>query len=370
MTGNFPPPSAEAQLEFLQKVQRLLEEGQFVASYKFALLHALADLAVLRGNDTGDQLPLATSTIAERVVELYWTQTRPFPGRKASEVLRQNTGGRAKIVSLIEGFQQQHGASLGSVRRQDMAWRGLVREVRIVVEKMPLWRLQMVGRSPLEFLYRNEGKGDQVVLLPGVAFCLRRFHGLVVELARSAWVRYVRASNGDLLGDATELDEFLFGAERTDLAIYRRILAEPQQGKCFYCHGSLGSVAEVDHFIPWALYPTDLGHNFVLACRGCNADKSDRLAAYPHLENWWRRNEERGTDLALEFGRAQVPFQRDSSDRIVSWAYRRLEMSAGLCWWRDRPKEERMVGLAPEWRGLLGKQEPGKMLRVAEGEAS
>ena len=31
-------PSANSQLEFLQNVQAVLEDGQFVATYKFALL--------------------------------------------------------------------------------------------------------------------------------------------------------------------------------------------------------------------------------------------------------------------------------------------------------------------------------------------
>ena len=46
-----PPPDAAFQVRFLQQVQRILAEGSFVATYKFALLHALADLAVLKGDD-------------------------------------------------------------------------------------------------------------------------------------------------------------------------------------------------------------------------------------------------------------------------------------------------------------------------------
>ena len=38
--------SATRDLEFLRKIQRLLSEGEFVATYKFALLQALADLSV------------------------------------------------------------------------------------------------------------------------------------------------------------------------------------------------------------------------------------------------------------------------------------------------------------------------------------
>ena len=46
-----PVPSPQEQVEFLQNVQRLLTDGLFVASYKFALLRALADLAVLKPVD-------------------------------------------------------------------------------------------------------------------------------------------------------------------------------------------------------------------------------------------------------------------------------------------------------------------------------
>ena len=45
------PPTSDEQIRFLANVQRLLDEGSFVASYKFALLVALADLSVERGDD-------------------------------------------------------------------------------------------------------------------------------------------------------------------------------------------------------------------------------------------------------------------------------------------------------------------------------
>jgi hypothetical protein len=41
-----PPTDAEQQV-FLKNIQRLLNEGSFVASYKFAFLHALIDLAFI-----------------------------------------------------------------------------------------------------------------------------------------------------------------------------------------------------------------------------------------------------------------------------------------------------------------------------------
>ncbi len=352
------PPVPEDQLRFLQNVQRILEEGLFVASYKFALLHVLADLAILHGGDTGNELTLTTDIIAERFIELYWGQTRPFPGRGRTAVLRQNVGSKAKILSAVETFQQQHSSRIGEARRDESSWRSLIRTVRAVVHEQPLWKLQVIGRVRVEFLYRDEGTKDRIRLLPGVMFCLRRFHGLIVELTRGSWVRYVRATNSDVLGNATELEEFLFGAERANLAVYRQILFEPQKGRCFYCRTALGSAAEVDHFVPWVLYPTDLGHNFVLACRACNGDKRDRLAAYSHLESWSTRNEEMGPMLTDRFSRAGLPFNLAAMRRIASWAYARLEASRGLCWQGNLPREERMVILEPEWRQVLGEVEP------------
>ena len=64
-------PTPEEQVQFLRNVQRLLAEGLFTASYKFALVHALADLAVLKGEDSGVPLDLSTKDIAAKFVALY-----------------------------------------------------------------------------------------------------------------------------------------------------------------------------------------------------------------------------------------------------------------------------------------------------------
>ena len=96
-----PIPTPEEQVLFLRNVQRLLAEGSFVASYKYALIHALADLAVLKGEDSGAPLELTTKEIAAKFVELYWRQCRPFQvgGTTSGLILQQNTGEQAAIIS-------------------------------------------------------------------------------------------------------------------------------------------------------------------------------------------------------------------------------------------------------------------------------
>src|SRR5438309_11265397 len=99
----WPIPTPEKQVHFLLNIQRLLAEGLFVASYKFALVQALADLAVLKGEDSGAPLELATRDIAAKFVELYWRQSRPLPVGDAASglVLEQNNGRQAAIISQI-----------------------------------------------------------------------------------------------------------------------------------------------------------------------------------------------------------------------------------------------------------------------------
>ena len=57
-----------------------------------------------------------------------------------------------------------------------------------LIRDMPLWCLQTVGNQPLEFLYRHAGDGTAVELEPGMMFCFCRFHALVTDLVRGAWM--------------------------------------------------------------------------------------------------------------------------------------------------------------------------------------
>ncbi|MEO8597330.1 MAG: HNH endonuclease signature motif containing protein [Candidatus Solibacter sp.] len=316
------PPTSDYQIQFLANLQRLLAEGLFVATYKFALLISLADLAVEKGDDFGGPMQIGTEDIAEKFVRYYWRQAVPYvtPGHAA--VLQQNAGLQAKVVRVLEAARGHYGDSLPKILKDQSAKRSLIREIDPVVRVMPLWKLQTVGDDVLEFLYANTGTGKSIELKPGVAFCLRKFYALVTDLVRGAWLRYVRQKNLGILGETTDLSEFLFGSERIALAAARPVLMDIQRGQCFYCGSGLskGGV-EVDHFIPWSRYGTDLGHNFVLADRACNNQKRDRIAAVEHLAAWTERNTRHGDQIQVALERQGIVSQREASNRVAFWAY-------------------------------------------------
>ena len=117
----------ERQVYFLKQLQRVLSEGSFVASYKFALLHALADLSVTHGDDSGAPLKLTTRQIAEVIIELYWRQTLPFPVVGGEpRVLAQNTGQQAGIIAILQEASRRHAGSLQRLKHEHPAWMGVV----------------------------------------------------------------------------------------------------------------------------------------------------------------------------------------------------------------------------------------------------
>jgi hypothetical protein len=159
----------------------------------------------------------------------------------------------------------------------------------------------------------------------------------------------VRAQNLDRLGEATDLSTFLFGSPRAALGAYQPILIEVQKGECFYCRRRLRGPANVDHFVPWSRYPTDLAHNFVLAHGSCNRWKSDHLAARPHLDRWIERNDHFATELEQGFRAGGMRFDSPTSKGIAYWAYGQVERIGGTVWLEG----DLLVELATGWEHLF-----------------
>ena len=343
------PPAAEEQLAFLRSLQRLMEEGGFVASYKFALLHAIADLCLVKGDDSGAELELSTSEIAEQFVRLYWTQVVPYPADDYTQVLKQNTGRQAAIVREVAAHHSRYEGSLVSLERSDADWHRLRREVERTVTVMPLWKLQTVGSERLDFLYENVGTGRLIRLKPGVAYCLRAFYPMIIDMIQGGWLHFVQRCNPGLLGQVTDLRSFLFGAPRISLETYRPLFTDLQEGRCFYCDRAITRGGAIDHFIPWRRYPLNLGHNFVLTDQRCNSGKSDLLAAEEHLHRWTERNRTLRDELAAGFDERGVPHDWPATCSIARWAYGQVHRAEGQVW----VLAKEMRPLSDRWRGIL-----------------
>ena len=325
-------PSPEFQIEFLQNIQRILKEGSFSSTYKFALLHSIADCCVELGVDDQSELTLTTYDLANKFIELYWSQTSTFPNGSKDDVLFQNAHRQAGIINKIHKAREID--SRLSIIKSHQSYSRLHENVAKSIMEMPLWRLQIVGQTVFDFMYPQIGKGNVIVLKSGVSFCFRKFYGHIVDMIHSAWIRWIQkaSKNQTILGQNVNLEAFLFESKRSSLKQFVPILKEEQHNNCFYCGKQIRGEKEVDHFIPWSRYSVDLGHNFVLAHKSCNGDKRDHLAAMPYLDKWNVRNELSGSMLTSYFDNHQLPHNLDTSVAVASWAYTQCRDAKSLVW--------------------------------------
>jgi hypothetical protein len=211
--------------------------------------------------------------------------------------------------------------SLSTARKNAKVWCTLKNRVAATIAEMPLWKLQIVGRTIVPFLYEQHGSGNVINLLPGVVFNFRTFYDLIRSLVQIAWIRHIRMLNQNI-----------------------------QSGDCFYCQGKLRDGGDLDHFIPWSRYPLDLGHNFVLSHSACNRSKRDFLAAPCHLEKWQKRNHIHGMTLGQEFDAHGILHNQKATEKIAIWAYSQAEAVSANLWLR----KDDVFPIDRGWRSVFG----------------
>ena len=178
-------PSAKTQLTFLNQIQRLFDEGEFVATYKFALLIALTELSVERGNESGNALHLPLASISEKFIELYWKQIKPYKSILTSDqiVLIQNFGKQAAISNLVAKLQNDYKSFTDA--KSSKEWPRTVNKISRIIETMLLWKIQTLRRQKVIFLFNENLINGGINLLPGVAYSLRQFNSFILSLSHS-----------------------------------------------------------------------------------------------------------------------------------------------------------------------------------------
>ena len=157
---------------------------------------------------------------------------------------------------------------------------------------MPLFKLQTVGRRQVDFPLRKSPRKRSSRSAEGRTDCFRRFYGIVLRaLGARVAADMVSKLNPKSIRAPLDLAEFMFGSERNQWPGIRSLLREIQGEKCFYCDRRMVTGnEELDHFVPWSMYPNDPAHNFVLACPPCNAAKGNNLAPVEARDRWIERN--------------------------------------------------------------------------------
>lgn len=146
---------------------------------------------------------------------------------------------------------------------------------------------------------------------------------------------YIRknSTNAPVLNQLPNLEQFMFEPNRNQLNAVANVLVELQECKCFYCNKVMkkGSYA-VDHFIPRSMYPSDTGHNFVLADSSCNSKKSNLLASDEFLHKWQERNEKKDMIIVDRISVLGFLTDKERSHKVAEWAYAQRKENNYLMW--------------------------------------
>lgn len=342
--------TADDPIRFAERLLALLEEGSFTATYKFAVMLGLMDLCLEHSNRFGEPAPMVTTRqLAEKVVELYWSHTTPFENQDR-DVLKQNSGRPAVVLSRILAFRSDVARDLGYTlhrarRANPGEFQSLIDEVEWTLVLMPLPKLQRFGGSEDRFIYdiawdddikrshfRNTQEFDNRISFVGSAAShLVRLAPLLRPLIQHKWVEMVGKLNNL---EIAQLERFLFGADRVSLQPVRAPLLELQRGACFYCGGRLRSDGDVDHFFPWSRYPDDRLDNLVVAHPACNRQKKDFLASADHVASWTQRLADHDTDLDQIATSVEWPRNTARSMGVVRGTY--LKLPDGVALWQER----------------------------------
>jgi hypothetical protein len=326
----------QQQLNFINYIQRLLVEGDFSATYKYALLHAIADCCIEMAIDNeNDELIISFDALVDKMIILYWHHASPFSDAQTGQdgLLFQNAGSQSKVITELYFCQQQNIRTINALK-QSQYWQPIYKATLQTLKDGPLWRLQKLAKVDECFLYPHIKGQKYIKLNAGIAACFRRFYDLVVHLAKNAWLLKIQSikQNQHIIGAQSQLYDFLFGVDRVSLAKAAPVLKTIQQGNCFYCNKPLSTQSEVDHFIPFARYAHDLGHNFVLAHKGCNNAKRDLLAAPVFKDKWIDQNLVINEHIITSELSPYFYCNPAKSLSITEWAYDVVSKTGGQYW--------------------------------------
>ncbi|MEX0501073.1 HNH endonuclease [Raoultella terrigena] len=264
--------------------------GKNVASYKFALAHALYDVR----RDGSDLILLEDLAL-------------PFSQhlcRHLQQAPKQITSARSQLLNTCDSFNRREIS-------QDRLTAATVKLGFSVV----LDKFHNVNQGEIDMrFFIDERKTHKGIRLTDSFYQLterQQYPNLIHEtearwrLVEQAWAMNVSRSLIAIEYDAAEQQLFsASSARRVAISSCRDSLNGYQKGRCFYCYAPVSldsgdeNLADVDHFIPWNARQ-EVGNingvwNLVLACRSCNRGERGKFMRVPSQKLLYRlrdRNE-------------------------------------------------------------------------------
>lgn len=312
------------------------------------------------------EIPL--DDLTEKVIELYWPQTRRWKsiGDGVGQPLRQS-GQATKILDDILALRDVTKAGQSTLledvkKKWHDEYCATFIEVKKTLVRYPLRLLQdRPGVENDTFLYdlawmKNPKPkeilepGRAISLHPGVANALVRMSGLLEPALEYFWIEKVWSANPEFRQDGLGVKRYLFEQDRIPLATVRSALRESFGSACFYCNVVLPQGGHVDHVLPLSQTGLNGLANLVLSCQPCNTSKSDHQPSVHIVERALglvdspERTKERLESVGAT---CDWPDQYEQVKRAARNWYR--TSPCGVDTWAGKGKTEPLPSELPAW---------------------
>ncbi|WP_078552240.1 HNH endonuclease [Bacillus alkalicellulosilyticus] len=251
------------------------------STYKYALVKALIENLY----QVNEQYELSYDQLAYSFTKIYWNLIVNH------ELIHQNAGKSARVVTIIKEEQTKHGIP------SDFSFDKIDEAVQLILVKKvkSIMKINVYGAlygDTRGSFYAFDHQREYFKLNPVVYHFMLNYQRLIVNLTNYHMAVMIEALNevpsiNYLLGKVERL------AERSSLRPFEKLLLQYFEKTCFYCGKTLSNAkreTHVDHFIPWSFVQSDHIWNLVLSCSHCNSSKSDKLPERGYLEFIINRN--------------------------------------------------------------------------------
>lgn len=249
------------------------------ATYKPALLKAL-----VRRTREPYVARISLLDLGGEFAGMYWNQTVVYHLRQASS-LRKEAAVVKSIREIAARYKTRSLADLPEAGKID-----IVKKLTAILPINVLAAFHASKPANMPELYRWE-RGWPYVEITRDAYQFLKTNALPLELiANFYWAELLE--NCNRLAPRIIQKISRDAASRRSLQKYLKILLADTDVKCFYCGVAFDALhaPTVDHVIPWSFLLEDALWDLVLACRRCNAQKSDWLPSADLLQKLMRRN--------------------------------------------------------------------------------
>ena len=274
----------------LETIESILNRDKKDATYKPALVRALAELATTSHHSAtwlpGGRVAVPLRLIADKWVEYYWPLVESF------EFIPQKRGEkpdcakpmkfRAPLARLVEHYRNRGGLAGFTV---DYRSRGLSEEAAKVHGQALSKVRDAIREGPVYFAggggsgtFRYDSASGRVEMAADLWRELSLMGAWIADATVLRWAELTADISQGLLKASQVIDALLTVplAER-DVHAARSLYEDLADKVCVWTGVALGGRFELDHAIPFALWRNNDLWNLLPASKAANQDKRDRL---------------------------------------------------------------------------------------------